>query len=81
MKPLTATLDSFEGDIAVLIFDDGQRLTVPKQNLPGFSEGDVISVSFLNDIDSQAQREKVLKGILNEVITTTENGTSEQSST
>lgn len=68
MKPLTATLDSFEDNQAVLVFADGQRLLVPKEQLVGFSEGDIVSLSFMNDIESREYREKVLKGILNEVI-------------
>ena len=68
MKLLTATLASFEDNKAILQFEDGQKLLVDKINLPGFSQGDTISLSFYNDIDSKEQRQKILKAILNEII-------------
>lgn len=69
MKLLTATLDRFEEDDAVLVLDDGQQLRVNKDYIIGFSEGDTVTLNFFNDADAQGQREKILKGILNEVIT------------
>ena len=68
MDFLKATIDNFEGDKAVLKFADGQTLLVPIDKLIGFSEGDEVFINFYNDIESKEQRQKILKGILNEII-------------
>ena len=68
MNFLKATIDNFEGDKAVLKFADGQTLLVPIDKLIGFSEGDEVFINFYNDIESKEQRQKILKGILNEII-------------
>ncbi len=68
MKILQTTLDSFEDDKALLVFDDGQKLRVPKDMLPGFVAGDIVSLTLSTNDDAEKQREKMLKGILNEII-------------
>lgn len=68
MEFLKAIIDNFEGDKAVLKFEDGQTLLVPLDKLIGFSEGDEVFINFYNDIESKEQRQKILKGILNEII-------------
>lgn len=68
MNFLKATIDNFEGKKAVLKFADGQTLLVPMDKLIGFSEGDEVFINFYNDIESKEQRQKILKGILNEII-------------
>ena len=68
MNFLKATIDNFEGGKAVLKFADGQTLLVPIDKLIGFSEGDEVFINFYNDIESKEQRQKILKGILNEII-------------
>lgn len=68
MEFLKATITSIEKEEAILKFSDGQTLKVPTENLKGFLVGDTVSLNFYNDIDSKEQRQKILKGILNEII-------------
>lgn len=62
MTMLRATLDRFEIDtagqaIAVLVFDDGQQLVVPRSLLPaGVRHGSVLQIQFVLDADAEAQR-------------------------
>jgi len=68
MEFIKAVIDKFLEDKARLKFDDGQTLLVPLNKLIGFSEGDEVFINFYNDIESKEQRQKILKGILNEII-------------
>ncbi len=68
MKILQATLEAFEDDKALLIFEDKQKLRVPKDMLPGFVVGDIVSLTLMVNGDAKEQHNKMLKGILNEII-------------
>lgn len=68
MKPLSAILDHFEGDQAILKIDD-QELRVHKDHVVGFSKNDVVTIHLMSDTEGKKHRTNVLKQILNEVIT------------
>ena len=68
MKILQTTLNSFEDGKALLVFDDGQKLRVSKDMLPGFVTGDIVSLALMTNEDAKEQHNKMLKGILNEII-------------
>ncbi len=68
MKNLQATLETFEDNEALLIFEDKQKLRIPKDMLPGFVAGDIINLSLMVNEDAKEQHNKMLKGILNEII-------------
>ncbi|MGB0757543.1 MAG: DUF3006 family protein [Patescibacteria group bacterium] len=68
MKVLNATLDHFEEDRAVLLFEDGQKLRIAKSMVPGFVQGDIISLTISSEENAEENREKLLKGILNDII-------------
>lgn len=59
---VVATLDRIErdnrgNDLAVLVFDGGEQLTLPVARLPeGSREGSVLSVTFQLDIDESRRR-------------------------
>jgi len=68
MKNLQATLESFEGNKALLVFEDKQKLRIPKDMLPGFVTGDIINLTLATNEVAKEQHDKMLKGILNEII-------------
>lgn len=66
---LLAVLDRYEGQKAVLRFDDGQSLTVSKDLLFGeFKEGDSLIFFFTKDKNIQVARENFAKDILNTLL-------------
>ena len=63
---MKATIDRFEGDKAVLVFNEGQQLVVNKSDLPAESrESDILTISF----SAEAQA----KSVLNEILKTNDN--------
>lgn len=54
------SIDRFEGNIAVLIDEDGDRLDVPRDDLPsGIAAGDMVRLQdgvFRQDVDAAAAR-------------------------
>jgi len=68
MKILQATLETFEDDNALLVFEDKQKLRVPKNMIPGFVPGDIINLSLMVADEAKEQNQKMLKGIINEII-------------
>lgn len=66
---LKAVVDRFEGDYAVLVFDDGQTLNILKKKLPqDVHEGSVIWLSVLNDQKETKKQRELAKEILNEIL-------------
>ena len=67
--PLTAVIDRFEEDRAVLRFQDGQELTIPKDRLTGsMNESSSVRVYVMDDAIDQKRREDLAKSILNELL-------------
>ncbi len=62
MKP-RATIDRFEGEKAILILEDGQKLVVAKESLaPNAKEGDMVDFNFsLNEKARSKKRIKIKK--------------------
>lgn len=51
---MLAVIDRFEGEFAVLIFDDGKTINVHKDKIPkGAKEQDVLSVGDIITIDAK----------------------------
>ena len=69
MESLKATIDRFEGEKAVLILEDGQRLVVDKEKLDAsLKEGDVVYLSFTFSARETADKEKSAKNILKQLL-------------
>lgn len=58
---MKATIDRFEGDLAVLIMQDGTRFNLPVSLLPeSCREGDVLNITIERDLEETTQaRERV----------------------
>lgn len=58
---MKATIDRFEGKLAVLVSEDGTAFNMPLSLLPeGCREGDVLNISIERDLEETAQaRERV----------------------
>ncbi len=66
---LPAVLDRFEGDKAVIRFDDGQTLVLPKADLFNqYKEGDALYFLISPDQDLTAGREQLAKALLNDLL-------------
>lgn len=66
---LSAVLDRFEGDRAILKLQDGQEWRWPRQNLPKTAkEGSVLFLRALQSAEKEEEREKLAKTILNEIL-------------
>lgn len=66
---LTAILDRYENDQAVLKFNDGQSLNVNKDLLfSNYKEGDLVILFFSKDKDLQIARENLAKNILDTLL-------------
>lgn len=65
---LQGVIDRYEGDYAVLIFDDGQKLLWPKEQLPaGAREGVVVAIALTVDMRDTEQRSARLKSLLTDI--------------
>jgi hypothetical protein len=65
---LRGVVDRYEGDYAVLVFDDGQRLLWPKKQLPpGATEGVAVAIALTIDLMDTGQRSTKLKVLLTDI--------------
>ena len=65
---LRGVVDRYEGDYAVLVFDDGQRLLWPREQLPaGAREGVAVAIALTVDLMDTEQRSARLKGLLADI--------------
>lgn len=65
---LLAILDRYENDKAVLVFNDGQSLTVSKELLfDDFKEGDTVVFFLTKDKNLQVARENFAKSVLDKL--------------
>jgi hypothetical protein len=65
---LCGVVDRYEGDYAVLAFDDGQRLLWPREQLPaGAREGVAVTIALSVDPMDTGQRSARLKGLLADI--------------
>jgi hypothetical protein len=66
---ITAVLDRFEGDKAVIRFDDGQTLFFPKTELFNqYKEGDALYFLLAPDVDLTVSREKLAAALINDLL-------------
>ncbi|MDP3244189.1 MAG: DUF3006 domain-containing protein [bacterium] len=66
---LQTILDRFEGELAVLKTDHGQEFLWPRERLPeGAKESSVVYLEALLSPEKEAEREKLAKKILNEIL-------------
>ncbi len=71
MYYVTATLDRFERGRAVLRFEDGQELILPKRKLPArIREGAVLHCEFFLDADQEKRRANIARYLLEEILHT-----------
>jgi hypothetical protein len=65
---LRGVVDRHEGDCAVLVFDDGQRLLWPREQLPaGAREGVAVTIALSVDLMDTEQRSAKLQGLLADI--------------
>ena len=65
---LRGVVDRYEGDYAVLVFDDGQRLLWPREQLPAEArEGVAVAVALTVDLMDTEQRSARLQGLLADI--------------
>jgi hypothetical protein len=65
---LRGVVDRYEGNHAVLVFDDGQRLLWPREQLPaGAREGVTVAIAMTVDLADTEQRSTRLKGLLADI--------------
>jgi transcription elongation factor len=77
MQERRGVIDRFEGDLAAIVFDDNQRLDLPRDQLPRNARaGDAIIamfdtddalVSIAIDAEDTAARKARVKGLLNDI--------------
>lgn len=66
---INLTIDRFELDKAVLKTEDGQSIIWPKNNLPeNAREGTVLNFNILTDLETEKDKRKLAKEILNEIL-------------
>jgi len=66
---LQATIDRFEGDKAVLVFNDGVVVLWPKAKVPaGISEGSTLFISLKDREEAETEKRTAAKNILNEIL-------------
>lgn len=71
MHLLNATVDRFERGRAVLVFEDGQELILPKRKLPAkIQEGSVLFCEIYPAEDAEARRENIARYLLKEILHT-----------
>jgi hypothetical protein len=64
-------IDRFENDDAVLITEDGFKISWPKNRLPAeVAEGHVLEFLIGRDLKEEAGRRQLAKDILNEILET-----------
>ena len=69
MAQIKATIDRFEGDKAVIIFDDGQELIIEKKQLDfQANEGEVIYLTLSLSQEETKNQESKAKEILKEIL-------------
>lgn len=68
-------LDRFEGEMGVILLDDGQKILWPKDKLPKETEeGDVVKLKIFSSGLETEEREKLAKTILSEILKVEEEG-------
>ncbi len=66
---ITGAIDRFEGDIAVISLDDGQKLHWPKASLPADAhEGSVVTINLTTSAQDEAHRQQMAQAVLKELI-------------
>jgi hypothetical protein len=62
------SIDRFEGDIAVLLTDDGHQINVPKTLLPkGVRAGDILTLTIERDTEATKKVAKETRAIQDEL--------------
>jgi hypothetical protein len=65
---MRGVIDRYEGDYAVLVFDDGQRLLWPREQLPAEArEGVAVTITLAIDLMGTEQRSARFKGLLADI--------------
>lgn len=65
---LRGVVDRYAGDYAVLVFDDGQKLLWPREQLPAETrEGVAVAIALTVDLMDTEQRSARLKGLLADI--------------
>jgi hypothetical protein len=65
---LRGVIDRYEGDYAALVFDDGQRLLWPREQLPAeVKEGVAVAIALTVDLTDTERRSARLKSLLADI--------------
>ena len=71
MLVLTVVVDRFENGKAVLKFDDGQELVLPKRKLPSkIQEGSVLHCELYHAEHAEERRTNIARHLLKEILHT-----------
>ena len=66
---VSATIDRFEGEKAVLVTDDGDQIIWPQSKLPAHAQaGNVVSLVLVDEQIKDPDNEKLARNILNEIL-------------
>ena len=72
MPEVNATIDRFEGDMAVVAVGD-ERFNLPRKLLPaGCGEGDGVALSLRRNGEQTEDKKRLAKEMLNEILHSTE---------
>ena len=74
LKPfISGVIDRFEGDLAIIKFDDGQEIHWPKNKIPQeYAKGSAIKLAIHTEQDEEEERTKLARTLLNEIFKTTQ---------
>lgn len=67
--PAVATIDRFEGEMAVLLLENGQQIDIPKAELPaGVHEGARLVLNFIHTHEDEAKRADRARQLLTDLL-------------
>lgn len=66
---ITATIDRFEANLAVVRLDDGQEINIPKSELPSDAgEGARLVLNFGHEVEDEALRAERARQLLSDLL-------------
>ena len=66
---IAVTIDRFEGEMAVVLLDNGQQIDIPKSELPsGVHEGARLVLNFIHTHEDEAKRADQARQLLTDLL-------------
>lgn len=67
--PITATIDRFEANLAIVRLDDGQEIIIAKKELPdGVGEGARLILNFSHEVEDENRRAARARQLLSDLL-------------